>query len=239
MRPVARAMVLSAALAALMGTPLAAWAAEGPPAAAPAAAAAAAPAEAGKLPGLGPQTRSLIPDRTRQVLLVSGSADSAQSTVSLYQRGPSGWQRTAGPWTAHNGLRGWTHAHELNDLRSPYGVYGLTDAGGWLPDPGTKLPYRGNADFKTDRVFAGKPMTDSFGYVIAINYNRVQGRSPMDNAKPLGTAKGGGIWLHVDADAPTQGCVSISRGAMRRVLRTLNPAAHPVIVMGDRTSLAA
>ncbi|MET8751680.1 L,D-transpeptidase family protein [Streptomyces sp. NPDC004667] len=228
---------VSVMAAALLGSPSAAWAATDSSAPAPRAARAVTADEG--IPGLGAGTRALVPAGSRQVIVVTGaSADSDRSALSLYEHGASGWTRTAGPWPAHNGLAGWTHSHRLNDLRSPSGVYGLTDAGGWLPDPGTSLPYDASSSFRTDRSFAGKSMRDSFGYVIAVNYNRRPGTSPLDNTKPLGTAKGGGIWLHVDAGAPTQGCVSVTADHMRDLLRRLDPADHPVVAMGTEADLA-
>nr|WP_308407675.1 sigma factor [Streptomyces sp. RKAG337] len=59
-----------------------------------------------------------------------------RSTVILYERTDAGW--TAGAaWPAHNALKGWTDDHREGDLRSPVGVFTLTDAGGRLADPGT------------------------------------------------------------------------------------------------------
>lgn len=64
------------------------------------------------------------------------------------------------------------------------------------------------------------------------------GTSPLDWTRPLGAGKGGGIWLHVDHGGPTHGCVSLAQEHMRELMRTLDPAQHPVIVMGDAKSLA-
>ena len=50
--------------------------------------------------------------------------------------------------------------------------------------------------------------------------------------EPANTSKGGGIFLHVNGSGATAGCVSVSRERMRRILRWLNPAHDPVIVMG-------
>lgn len=44
--------------------------------------------------------------------------------------------------------------------------------------------------------------------------------------------------MHVDHGGPTHGCVSVSAVHMIELLRTLDPADHPVIVMGDAASLA-
>jgi hypothetical protein len=117
-------------------------------------------------------------------------------------------------------------------------VFGLTDAGGRLPDPGTTLPYDREPAFTADGIgFEGEPLAGSFDYVVAINYNRNSGTSPLDRTRPLGESRGGGIWIHVDHGGPTQACVSLPRGRMKELLRWLDPAKRPVVVMGDVTAL--
>ena len=74
--------------------------------------------------------------------------------------------------------------------------------------------------------------------MIAIDYNRRPGTSPLDWTRPMGAGRGGGIWLHVDHGGPTHGCVSVSEEHMKELLRTLDPGLHPVVVMGDGPSLA-
>jgi L,D-peptidoglycan transpeptidase YkuD (ErfK/YbiS/YcfS/YnhG family) len=192
-----------------------------------------------QLPGLGPRTLAEIPADTRQAVVVTGRGDdSPLSTVVLYQRTTTGWQ--AGPgWPAHNALRGWSDHHMAGDLRSPVGVYRLTDAGGRLRDPGTRLPYHRSGGFTAAGAgFRGEPLAGSFDYVIAINYNRRPGTSPLDWTRPLGASRGGGIWFHVDHGGPTHGCVSLSKAHMKELLRALDPDRHPVVVMGDAKSLA-
>ncbi|MFD5580073.1 L,D-transpeptidase family protein [Streptomyces pseudogriseolus] len=190
------------------------------------------------IPGLGPRTRAWIPATARQVVVVTGrDRDANRSQAVLYRHTGTGWE--AGPaWPARNALRGWTDDHWAGDLRSPIGVYTLTDAGGLLPDPGTRLPYDRSDGFAVSGTgFEGEPLEGSFDYVVAIDYNRVPGTSPLDLTRPLGADRGGGIWLHVDHDGPTQGCVSLSEQHMRDLLRALDPALHPVVVMGDAASL--
>ncbi|MFE2278211.1 L,D-transpeptidase family protein [Streptomyces sp. NPDC059454] len=191
-----------------------------------------------RIPGLGPRTRAWIPANARQVVVVTGrDKDANRSRVVLYQHTGSGWE--GGPeWPAHNALKGWTDDHRAGDLRSPIGVFTLTDAGGLLPDPGTELPYDRSEGFTAGGTgFEGEPLEGSFDYVIAIDYNREPGTSPLDRTRPLGADRGGGIWLHVDHQGPTQGCVSLSERHMEELLRTLDPDRHPVIVMGDADSL--
>ncbi|MBM9620398.1 L,D-transpeptidase family protein [Streptomyces zhihengii] len=194
-----------------------------------------------EIPGIGPRTRAGIPADARQVFVVTGSGpDADESTAALYRHdADKGWQRTAGPWPAHNALRGWTDDHRQGDLRSPIGVYGLTDAGGLLPDPGTELPYDRQSLFSiSGRGFEGEPLEGSFDYVVAVNYNREAGTTPLDPSRPLGDDKGGGIWIHVDHGGPTQGCVSLDRDRMKELLRALDPELRPVVVMGPAGTLA-
>ncbi|MER6917214.1 L,D-transpeptidase family protein [Streptomyces sp. NPDC000594] len=194
------------------------------------------------IPGLGPRTMRSIGDDARQVFVVTAAdGDANRATALLYERHPTrGWQRTAGPWSARNGYRGWTDDHRMGDLRTPIGVYRLTDAGGLLPDPGTELPYDQGRHFTPpDRLsHEGRSLRGAFDHVVAINYNRVAGRSPYDFTRPEGTAKGGGIWIHVDHSSATSGCIGISRPRMAELLRRLDPGDRPVIAMGPVASLA-
>ncbi|MEV1052218.1 L,D-transpeptidase family protein [Streptomyces sp. NPDC059017] len=217
----------------------------GPPAGSPAAPHAGPPAAdrvgPARLPGLGPRTSELVPDATGQAFLVSGrSTNSSESTATLYERDEDGrWKAVAGPWPARNALKGWTDEHWAGDHRSPIGVFGLTDAGGRLPDPGTELPYHQSEEFvAVGTGFRGEPLRGSFDYVVAINYNRESGLTPLDERRPMGWDRGGGVWIHVDHDGPTQGCVSLGLDHMADLLRRLDPDKRPVVVMGDSASLA-
>lgn len=197
------------------------------------------PAPPLRLPGLGPRTLAQVPANATQVVVVTGAGmTSPTSTVVLWQRNSAGWQAGA-TWPAHNALDGWTNDPSEGDLRTPIGVYGLTDAGGLLPDPGSHLPYTRSSGFEIGGTgFDGEPLAGSFDYVIAINYNRKPGTDPLNWTRPLGLAKGGGVWFHVDHGGPTHGCVSLPRADLIALLQTLSPADHPVVVMGDATSLA-
>ncbi|MFH9661107.1 L,D-transpeptidase family protein [Streptomyces sp. NPDC017248] len=192
-----------------------------------------------RIPGLGPERSARIPGRCAQAVVVTGrGADSPLCTVVLHRRTAAGWQ--AGPaWPGHNALRGWSAHHTAGDLRSPLGVYTLSDAGGLLPDPGSRLPYHHSRGFRSPGTgFEGEPLEGSFDYVVAVDYNREPGTSPLDWTRPLGPERGGGVWLHVDHGGPTHGCVSIARTHMRQLLRALDPARHPVVVMGPADWLA-
>ncbi|WP_407548660.1 L,D-transpeptidase family protein [Streptomyces sp. Pv4-95] len=190
------------------------------------------------IPQLGAAFRARVPAAARQVVAVYGKgADSADATLVLFEKGAKGWDQK-GRWAAHNGRRGWTTGHHEGDKRSPVGVFTLTDAGGVLADPGAKLPYTHTSAFTPPSYWA-KSTRHDFDHVIAVDYNRVKGTSPLDPTRPEGQSKGGGIWLHLDHGSGTSGCVSISKSGMTSLLRALDPARHPVVVMGDKARLSA
>ncbi|MFD3550060.1 hypothetical protein ACFWUW_31510 [Streptomyces sp. NPDC058655] len=188
------------------------------------------------LSGISEQTRARIPAESRQLVLVTGRGrDSSESTAAFYTRPAAGadWVRVES-WPARNGAKGWSAERTYGDLTSPQGVFALTDAGGLLAAPaGTRLPYDQDEGFvASGRGVNGESLAGAFDYVVAIDFNRRPGTSPLDPDKPEGEAKGGNIWLHVDHDGPSQGCVGIPKEAMKKVLERLDPAAKPVIVMG-------
>ncbi|MCQ4210570.1 L,D-transpeptidase family protein [Streptomyces longispororuber] len=192
------------------------------------------------IPGLGPRTLSRIPAAARQAIVVTG--DGANATTGTAQRyvrdATTGWRRLGTPWPTRNALKGWTAHHVQGDLRTPSGVFGLTDAGGHEPNPGTELPYDTGPAFVARGTNAeGEPLGDAFDYVVAINYNRKPGTTPLDWTRPLGMNRGGGIWFHVDHGGPTQGCVTLPKPRMRELLRWLDKESRPVVVMGDKTTL--
>ncbi|WP_035750964.1 transpeptidase [Parafrankia discariae] len=197
---------------------------------------------AGVIPGVGDLMMARIPSSTRQVIVVTGADQSSTvNRVVLWQRADAD-----APWTAvgaeipgRNGANGWSHDHVEGDLRSPVGVFSLTAAGGRYADPGTALPYEYRPSFYQAGGYEGDPMGEAFNYVVAIDYNRLPGHPPSDPTRPLGAAAGGDIWLHVDHNTPTRGCVSLPQASMETVLHWLAPSSHPMIIMGDRASLQA
>ncbi|MGW6022116.1 L,D-transpeptidase family protein [Streptomyces sp. NPDC055099] len=191
-----------------------------------------------RIPDVGDRLQSKIPGNSRQVVAVYGEGvDSAKSTVVLYEKSGSTWDKTRS-WAAHNGKKGWTTDHRENDKRSPVGVFTLTDAGGVLADPGAGLPYTRSASMQAPRYWAKSHWHD-FDYVIAIDYNRAKGTPPTDPTRPQGQSKGGSIWLHMDHGSGTSGCVSLSKEGMRYLLKNLDPKQHPVVLMGDKANLKA
>jgi L,D-peptidoglycan transpeptidase YkuD (ErfK/YbiS/YcfS/YnhG family) len=201
----------------------------GPPAPAPAPAAGGPPAPAGLGPGWAAQLAGHA-----QVVIASGTdSNSPHAAVTEWQRGPGGWVQL-GEWSAWNGSAGWTTTPAEGRPQSPVGVFGLTDAGGYAPNPGSSLPYD-HSRSSYSLIFNG---VRAFNHVIAINYNRVSGAAPANQTRPMGYAAGGGFWIHTQHNSGTNGCIGIPDTGVVQLQKTLDPAAKPVIVMGPATVLA-
>lgn len=155
-----------------------------------------------------------------------------------------------GPWSANVGSRGFAPPDQKRegDNRTPSGAYGFDFAFGVLADPGVKLAYRrvtsdaivwdddstsARYNLWTDRTTqdAGddpepmyNPPAYNYGAVIAYNVERTPG---------LGSA----IFLHVSKDRPTAGCVAVAQDRLVELLRWLDPARAPRVVMGTAAAV--
>ncbi|GIE12064.1 L,D-transpeptidase family protein [Paractinoplanes ferrugineus] len=76
-----------------------------------------------------------------------------------------------------------------------------------------------------------------YAYAAVIDFNRAASvawdaqRREYVARKPAVAGRGSAVFLHVNGKGSTAGCVSVSRTEMVRILRWLDPAAHPRIVM--------
>jgi len=193
-------------------------------------------ADPSRVPGIGDWLYRRIPDDSRQIVAVYGDGeDSPDSTIVLYTKRGSIWSE-AGRWRGHNGRKGWTTDHHEDDMRSPVGVFTLSDAGGVLEDPGTRLPYDQGKSYEVPESW-GEVHRRDFYYVIAVDYNRVRGTPPGDPTRPEGKGKGGGIWMHLDHGDGTSACITLPEVGIKHLLRMLDPEQDPVVVMGDRRTL--
>jgi L,D-peptidoglycan transpeptidase YkuD (ErfK/YbiS/YcfS/YnhG family) len=95
---------------------------------------------------------------------------------------------------------------------------------------------------RTWRISQAERLADyprQYAYAAVIDFNRPSPASIRWNrahgeyvtTKPAVAGRGSAVFLHVKGAGSTAGCVSLSRADMLTVLRWLNPAAHPRIVM--------
>jgi L,D-peptidoglycan transpeptidase YkuD (ErfK/YbiS/YcfS/YnhG family) len=149
-------------------------------------------------------------------------------------------------------------SHRVQDSgTTPAGQFSITETFGRLANPGTFMPFvtvtaddwwvedrtskyynsmRSGAlgGFRTSTTgFNSSEQLRSMGaqydYVAVINFNRP---SPV-------VGRGAGIFLHANGTGLTLGCVSVAHDRMRSILRWLSPQAHPRIIIGPASWLAA
>ena len=76
-----------------------------------------------------------------------------------------------------------------------------------------------------------------YNYVAVLDYNLPKGevRTGADGVRraenPADTTKGGGIFLHVSNGKVTAGCIAIPEAEMAKVMRWIDPAKQPVVVV--------
>ena len=154
--------------------------------------------------------------------------------------------RVGKPVRAFVGSAGVGRASEYVN-RTPAGVFTLTEAFGRLPDPGTRLPYRridlsswwvsdvSSPHYNTYRecspgAWCGFAQSRSeqlgaislYSHAVVIDSNR----------DPITPGAGSAFFLHESEGKATQGCVSITRNELVRVLQWLRPRKQPVISIG-------
>ena len=184
----------------------------------------------------------------RQVIsVVADGYGQTTATFTAYERDGNGWKQVFGPWTANVGGSGFAapDAKREGDGRTPSGSYPFDFLFGVLGNPGVRFAYRDitgpqivwdddpgsplyNTWVDTTTQTPGpspEPMYNTpaynYGAVIAYNAARTSG---------LGSA----IFLHVSTGGSTAGCVALPQGQLLDVLRWLDPAQQPRIVMGVR-----
>ena len=78
-----------------------------------------------------------------------------------------------------------------------------------------------------------------YEYTAVVDFNRPNGstitwntpHSQYETSKPVSTKRGSAIFLHINGAGSTAGCVSVSRTNMINILKWLDPAKNPRIVM--------
>ena len=186
----------------------------------------------------------------QQVLVVDApSAASTTATLTAYENDGAGWYQVFGAMPAVDGANGWLPGQSRmeGDDTTPEGMYPFgSTMYGTSANPGTKFPYHQlvcgdwwdeDSASPTYNTFQHVPCGTTPPYAAASEALWTEGNAypsmaVIDYNTPPAGPLGSGIFLHADTGAPTAGCVSLPLGDLDAVLDWLNPALHPVIVMG-------
>ncbi|TAM86960.1 MAG: hypothetical protein EPN43_09885 [Jatrophihabitans sp.] len=214
--------------------------------------AAPAPQRGGALPlGFGTGTA------TEVITVTAPYASSQTAVLQAWQAAPGGgWNQFGSPVTAWVGSDGMTQPTSESRSATPVGSFTLTQGFGALGNPGTPLPYTqtngsywwisqpgslyntmqscwSNCQFNASSSLSNPNEhlyyeTPFYNYAVVIDYNT-------PNA-PGGVVQGAGsaFFLHVHpaGTGATAGCVAIDQSRLVQLMRWLNPAAHPRILIG-------
>jgi L,D-peptidoglycan transpeptidase YkuD (ErfK/YbiS/YcfS/YnhG family) len=170
------------------------------------------------------------------------SVHATSATVRVTECG----RRVLGPWRARVGYRGLSAHHREGDGTTPTGTYAIGPVVYGLDrNPGIHLPYhrlrcgdwwdedpRSATYNRFRRVTCG--VTPPFGggsealWRATVAYREFA--VVEYNTAPAVPGRGSGIFLHADTGHATNGCVSLPRAELVRLLRRLRPGASISIV---------
>ncbi|MCK3682720.1 L,D-transpeptidase family protein [Maribellus sp. YY47] len=195
---------------------------------------------------------SSIPANVSQLLVViAEQSGNAQVNLFALEKADEKWEIKSGPFAAGIGRNGFAAMGEKmeGDGKSPSGIFYLghlftyadtvetkmpftlsTDGDKWIDDPESEdynKHVRGETTAKSYENL--KLKSNYYKYCMVIEYN----------TDPVVKGKGSAIFFHLrESDTETtSGCVAVSEKDMVQVLKWLDPACRPMIVMGDRQTL--
>jgi L,D-peptidoglycan transpeptidase YkuD (ErfK/YbiS/YcfS/YnhG family) len=197
-------------------------------------------------PGPGSFSGSEFKGSSQVITVVAINTYTRFAVVNAYQKTGGNWKQVFSNLSALIGENGIVDGNQRiqGSYTTPAGVFGMPFAFGFAPNPGTKLEYwvtdinsywDGNPGPTYNRWVEGDPGGDNeqlqteplykYAIVIDFNWDQVAGR-------------GSGIFLHIKPHQYTAGCVGIDESALVDILKWLDPADNPKIVIAQQSDLS-
>jgi L,D-peptidoglycan transpeptidase YkuD (ErfK/YbiS/YcfS/YnhG family) len=183
------------------------------------------------------------------VIVTSSSWSTDAATLQTFEKDAGSWHAVFPAMAANIGRDGFSADKHEGDLKTPAGKYGFGTMFGQQASPGVKFPYRvadsqsvwvddpSSPYYNTWRedvaLSEGEDLANkksygtAYAYAVDIAYN----------TNPVVPGKGSAIFLHVTTGGGTAGCVSIAQPNLLKVLRWLDPARSPIIVMAPTSAI--
>lgn len=185
----------------------------------------------------------------RQLITVEGTSyGTTYATVEWWQKSGSCWVAAGGPVTGRVGYNGFSDHHREGDGTTPTGMYGIGPViYGNASNPGVQETYHhlvcgdwwdedpNSAGYNTfQHVPCGqKPSFGGGSEALWEETNAYPSFALVDyNTDPIVKGAGSAIFVHADVGSGTNGCVSLPLSYLDALLRWINPADNPQIVMG-------
>lgn len=184
---------------------------------------------------------------SQAILVEVRDPSSFSAMVHMVEKQNGAWQNAYPPCDAvigRNGLAPPGMKRE-GDGRTPSGVFSLGTAFGYEPSLAVKWPYR---QATPDDLWVDDPRADDYnrwvkkGETKAVSFERLRREDDLYryglvveyNTNPVVKGLGSAIFFHLwkGRTEPTAGCVAMPEKDMLRLLRWLDPAANPIVIMG-------
>ena len=181
-----------------------------------------------------------------QVVAVTGE-DSGQAVVEAWEKVDGAWKDTAGDMPGWIGAAGLTQKVQDDVPATPVGVFSLSEAFGTDASPQTSIPYRQTGPNDWWVGDPKSPLYNSFATCAAGScpFNEKASEQLDDDSYSLAVVMGvnpgripgagNAYFLHVAADAPTEGCVSMEKADLREIIGWLRPGAVIAVRQGTAT----
>ena len=196
-------------------------------------------------------------DAEQIVLVTVPTSTSTVGRLATYEMVEGRWKRVHGPVTARVGRNGVRVDRREGDGTTPLGSFGLVEVFGSARRADLDMPYRSvrngdcwisdvaSPDYNrwVRRETCGLPNENLWRIARGGTYEWAV-VSDFNLADPV-PGKGSAIFLHVHArdragrSQSTSGCVSVTRSVMKRVVRWLDAAKRPRLVVTMRRDLPA
>ena len=193
------------------------------------------------------------PTGSQLITVEAATTTRTYATLRTWRRSGRCWRAVAGPFPARVGRNGIRKNRREGDGTTPIGTFPIASVMyGNEPNPGVKFRYVRlrcgdwwNEDPSSPtyntlqrlrcgqrppfRVVSAGMWQDrtAYPYLAVVEFN-------MD---PVVAGRGSGIFVHAQTGGPTNGCISLRRADLVRVLRWLRPGAAPRIAIGTRAGL--
>src|SRR4051794_34358053 len=190
-------------------------------------------------PATTPDGMNGLEHATQAIVVQAPSLRAPRATTRTYARADStaGWHLVRAAMPARVGAHGLSSRRHEGDGTTPIGSFGFVYGFGSRPDPGLagfawrllnpsacSASTRGHYNrwveqtpCQGESLWASARLAYLYPAVIHFNY-----RHPV-------YGRGSGIFLHVQAGRPTQGCVSLKERDLLRTLRWLTPKTRILI----------
>lgn len=191
---------------------------------------------------------------SQQLITVQAATTrTTHATLRLWRKEGACWVAAGGPYPARLGRNGLSANRHEGDGTTPAGTFGFhptmygnernpgvrfryvrVRCGDWWDEDSSSPTYntfqrvrcgtRPPFSVKSDGMWENRR---AYPYLAVLDFNM----------HPVVPGRGSAIFLHAATGGPTNGCVSLARPDLLRVLRWLRPGARPRIALGTRAQL--